>query len=97
MKIILFVLMMCYSIVANSATSATNNTATRSKSTVYKFRSTHPCPANGSLHSACPGYVVDHIVALECGGLDQISNMQWQTLADSKAKNKLEHLCRKPK
>src|SRR5262245_53217310 len=27
------------------------------------------------------GYVVDHIVPLECGGADTPSNMQWQTAA----------------
>jgi hypothetical protein len=37
-----------------------------------------------------PGYVVDHIVPLTCGGCDVPSNMQWQTLADSRAKDKTE-------
>src|SRR5574340_905695 len=33
------------------------------------------------------GYVVDHIVPLACGGADTPSNMQWQTKADSRAKD----------
>ncbi len=37
-----------------------------------------------------PGYVVDHKVALACGGLDAPSNMQWQTIAEAKAKDKVE-------
>ena len=37
-----------------------------------------------------PGYVVDHIVPLACGGADAPSNMQWQTMADAKAKDKTE-------
>lgn len=26
-----------------------------------------------------PGYVVDHVIPLACGGPDEPSNMQWQT------------------
>ena len=37
-----------------------------------------------------PGYVVDHKVALACGGADDPSNMQWQTVAEAKAKDKWE-------
>jgi hypothetical protein len=36
------------------------------------------------------GYVVDHTVPLACGGADSPSNMQWQTKADAKAKDKVE-------
>ncbi len=38
------------------------------------------------------GYVVDHIVPLACGGADAPSNMQWQTVADAKAKDKTERI-----
>jgi len=37
-----------------------------------------------------PGYVVDHIKPLACGGADDPSNMQWQTIANAKAKDKVE-------
>jgi hypothetical protein len=37
-----------------------------------------------------PGYVVDHIVPLASGGADAPSNMQWQTIEDAKAKDKVE-------
>jgi len=39
------------------------------------------------------GYVVDHVCALECGGIDDPVNMQYQTYAAGKAKDKWE---RKP-
>lgn len=42
-----------------------------------------------------PGYVIDHVVPLECGGLDAPSNMQWQTIADAKIKDKTERNCRR--
>jgi hypothetical protein len=37
-----------------------------------------------------PGYVVDHIRPLACGGVDAPSNMQWQTIAAARAKHKAE-------
>jgi len=37
-----------------------------------------------------PGYVVDHIVPLKRGGCDCPANMQWQTMAEAKAKDKWE-------
>lgn len=37
-----------------------------------------------------PGYVVDHICALECGGKDIVENMQYQTILEGKAKDKWE-------
>jgi hypothetical protein len=42
-----------------------------------------------------PGYVIDHIVPLACGGADTPSNMQWQTIAAGKAKDRTERVgCR---
>jgi len=37
-----------------------------------------------------PGYIVDHIIPLACGGCDCPSNMQWQTIAEAKAKDRWE-------
>ena len=36
------------------------------------------------------GYVVDHIIPLACGGPDTPENMQWQTIEEAKAKDRVE-------
>lgn len=36
------------------------------------------------------GHVVDHVVPLACGGADAPSNMQWQTTADARTKDRTE-------
>jgi hypothetical protein len=42
-----------------------------------------------------PGYVIDHIFPLACGGVDTPANMQWQTIAEGKAKDRTERVgCR---
>ena len=35
-------------------------------------------------------YIVDHVVPLACNGPDRPSNMQWQTIAEAKAKDRWE-------
>ena len=51
-------------------------------------------PSTGRSSGRCPGSVVDHVRPLERGGADAPSNMQWQTVADGKAKDKTEGQCR---
>jgi 5-methylcytosine-specific restriction endonuclease McrA len=62
------------------------------RSTVAKsqFRNQHPCPATGRTRGACPGFVIDHVVPLKRGGADSPRNMQWQTTAEAKAKDRVE-------
>jgi 5-methylcytosine-specific restriction endonuclease McrA len=62
------------------------------RSTIAKsqFRNQHPCPATGRTRGACPGYVIDHVVPLKRGGPDSPKNMQWQTKAEAKAKDRVE-------
>jgi hypothetical protein len=50
------------------------------------FRRNHPCPSTGRTTGRCPGYEVDHVRPLACGGADQASNMQWLTAAANQAK-----------
>lgn len=62
----------------------------RSEAAKHAFEKAHPCPSTGKSSGACPGYVIDHITALKRGGADDASNMQWQTVAEAKAKDKWE-------
>ncbi|MDI9350123.1 MAG: HNH endonuclease signature motif containing protein [Candidatus Symbiobacter sp.] len=62
----------------------------RSAQARYEFMRQHPCPATGAKRGACHGYVIDHIIPLDCHGADDPSNMQWQTIAEGKAKDKWE-------
>lgn len=55
-----------------------------------EFQRANPCPANGKTSGRCPGYVVDHIRPLKRGGPDVPANMQWQTKAAAKAKDRIE-------
>lgn len=59
----------------------------RSEKAKDDFKATNPCPANGKRAGSCPGYVIDHITALACGGADSPENMQWQTVAEGKEKD----------
>lgn len=54
------------------------------------FVHSHPCPSTGKTSGRCPGYIVDHVKPLCKGGADRPSNMQWQTEADAKRKDKWE-------
>lgn len=72
------------------ALAAAAHAVPRAKAARAEFHRHNPCPATGSTRGACPGYVVDHVTPLCAGGLDHPSNMQWQTVADAKAKDRLE-------
>src|ERR1041385_527913 len=51
---------------------------------LFEYQTGHP--------HGWPGHVVDHIVPLACGGVDAPSNMQWQTTAAGKAKDRTERI-----
>lgn len=64
----------------------------RSQKAKVIFKYSHPCPSTGRNKGSCPDYIIDHIKPLACGGLDDASNMQWQTKADAKNKDKIERI-----
>jgi hypothetical protein len=61
----------------------------RSQTARLDFMAQNPCPSGGTRYK-CPGYIIDHVTPLACGGADDPTNMQWQTVADAKAKDKWE-------
>ncbi len=62
----------------------------RSEHAKNDFKRSHPCPSTGKSSGSCPGYVIDHVVPLKRGGADAPYNMQWQTEAAAKAKDRWE-------
>jgi hypothetical protein len=62
----------------------------RSREVTREFQREHPCPSTGRTSGACPGYRKDHIVPLGCGGPEAVSNLQWQTIAAAKVKDRWE-------
>jgi len=62
----------------------------RSQAARAAFKREHPCPATHLPTGPCPGYIVDHVIALKRGGADTSANMQWQTVDEAKAKDRVE-------
>jgi hypothetical protein len=70
----------------------------RSAAAVARFKRANPCPKTKKTTGRCPDYVVDHIIPLCYGGVDDPSNMQWQPKEESLKKDELERkMCRSKK
>lgn len=54
------------------------------------FAALQACPATAKNTVKCPGFIIDHKQALDCGGADAPSNMQWLTVAAAREKDKWE-------
>ena len=89
-QITLFCPFICLAIVLAVLPLSVDARIKRSQSAKVEFKYQHPCPATGARKGPCKGYIIDHVKPLACGGADAPSNMQWQTKADAKAKDKLE-------
>jgi hypothetical protein len=62
----------------------------RSREVTREFQREHPCPSTGRTSGACPGYRKDHVKPLACGGPDAVWNLQWQTVAEARVKDRWE-------
>lgn len=80
--------LLCLLLTLGSLNSAAESNRNYKAKKAFKLASA--CPATGRYKGSCPNYVIDHINPLACGGLDSPDNMQWQTKADAKAKDKWE-------
>jgi hypothetical protein len=54
-----------------------DGTTKRSTKVINAFKRQWPCPVNGKRSGACPGWAIDHIIPLACGGVDAVYNLQW--------------------
>lgn len=52
-----------------------------------KFQLVHPCPSTGLTTGICPGWAIDHVIPIACGGCDLVVNMQWLPLATKSCKH----------
>jgi hypothetical protein len=75
---------------ANTSKSASSSKAAAKDSDTYsptKAAKTQFMRETG-YRNGRPGYVVAYRKPLACGGADDISNLQWLTIAEAKAKDK---------
>lgn len=56
---------------------AADGSTQRSRAVVNAFRKLYACPSTGQRTGACPGWAIDHVIPLICGGRDMVINMQW--------------------
>lgn len=64
--------------------------APRSSSARTAFVKANPCPVTGKTRGACPGWEVDHRIALCAGGDDAPHNMQWLTVKAHRIKTRVD-------
>lgn len=54
-----------------------DGTIIRRQDVLTAFKRAYPCPATGNVTGGCPGWAIDHVIPLVCGGCDAVVNLQW--------------------
>lgn len=54
-----------------------DGTTKRSTRVINAFKKMWACPSTGLHKGACPGWAIDHVIPLACGGRDAVYNMAW--------------------
>ena len=87
-----FCVVLCSLVGIATAEAATTKAETvhRSQATPRAFQQSNPCPSTGKTTGACPGFIKDHVIPLCKGGPDTAANLQWQTTAAAKEKDRVE-------
>lgn len=49
----------------------------RSTKVINAFKKMWACPSTGKHSGPCPGWAIDHVISLACGGRDAVFNMAW--------------------
>lgn len=49
----------------------------RSPQVIAAFKTRWACPSTGKHTGACLGWAIDHVIPLDCGGIDAVVNLQW--------------------
>lgn len=60
----------------------------RSRAVGAEFKRLQPCPATGKVRGPCPGWEVDHVLALCAGGRDAVDNLQWLRVEEHRIKTR---------
>lgn len=68
-------------------------TTPRGSAAPAAFRKVVACPSTHQFTGPCPGWIMDHLHSLRCGGLDVPENLWWQTVAEAKLKDTQEDEC----
>ena len=90
-RVLLVIVLLCASAFPRTySTHSSHRHYHRSREVTRQFQRSHPCPSTGKRSGRCPGYVKDHVRALCDGGSDSVGNIQWQTTAAAKAKDRTE-------
>lgn len=63
----------------------------RSEHAKNDFKKSQPCPSTGKSSGSCPGYVIDHVMLLQCSSGSAPYKMQWQIEAAAKDQVRWKH------